>query len=75
VVVVVDKVLVQDVVLVLVAVDLAVVEQELVVVNAVALQVVLVAEAADQVVEEDNRSFKQLKAGNTTASTPEYNCI
>jgi hypothetical protein len=75
VVVVVDKVLVQDVVLVLVAVDLAVVEQELVVVNAVALQVVLVAEAADQVVEEDNSSFKQLKAGNTTASTPEYNCI
>jgi hypothetical protein len=56
-------------------VDLAVVEQELVAVNAVALQVVLVAEAADQVVEEDNRSFKQLKAGNTTASTPEYNCI
>jgi hypothetical protein len=72
VVAVADKVLVQVVDLVLVAVDLAVVEQELAVVNVVVLQVVLVAVAADQVVEEDNSSFNQLNGRLTFLSLKEY---
>jgi hypothetical protein len=72
VVAVADKVLVQVVDLVLVAVDLAVVEQELAVVNVVVLQVVLVAVAVDQVVEEDNSSFNQLNGRLTFLSLEEY---
>ena len=67
-----DKVLVQGVVLVLVAVVLAVEPEVLVVVNVVVPQVVLVAVAADQVVEEDNSSLKQLKSGKPIASTQGY---
>jgi hypothetical protein len=72
VVAVADKVLVQVVDLVLVAVGLAVVEQELAVVNVVVRQVVLVAVAADQVVEEDNSSFNQLNGRLTFLSLKEY---
>jgi hypothetical protein len=72
VVAVADKVLVQVVDLVLVAVDQAVVEQELAEVNVVVRQVVLVAVAADQVVEEDNSSFNQLNGRLTFLSLKEY---